>query len=193
MIEMKGVTIQTQIQDFTVGQFELATAILNDDSISYVERYLDVLEAFKVPEELIDSLTDDELFEIIKSFQETGSEIPKELKRTIEIDGYVYSSFPEESEFNLKAKDLSLIQKAFSNKKGYFSEALSILFKREDLSNKEHYASAHLKHKKDLFKVLPAIEYYTYIVWITQKLTEKIKNLNVNTQQVTEQLESNND
>jgi hypothetical protein len=190
---MKGVTIQTQIQDFTVGQFEVATSILNDDSISYVERYLDVLEAFKVPEELIDSLTDDELFEIIKSFQETGSEIPKELKRTIEIDGYTYSSFPEESEFNLKAKDLSLIQKAFSNKKGYFSEALSILFKREDLSNKEHYASAHLKHKKDLFKVLPAIEYYTYIVWITQKLTEKIKNLNVNTQQVTEQLESNND
>ena len=192
MIKIREVEIPTQMEDFTVSQFEIATKILNDEKISYVERYLDVLEAFKVPNELLDTLTDDELFEIIKSFQEVSKDIPKGLKRTTEIDGYVYSAYEEGSEFNLRAKDLSLIEKAFSDKSNYFSGILSVIFKRDDLSNKEHYDKAHLKHKKELFKSLPAVEYYRYMIWITQKLTDKIKHLNVNTEEVTQELESNN-
>ena len=136
MIKIREVEIPTQMEDFNVGQFEIATKILNDESITYVERYIDVLEAFKVSNELLDTLTDDELFEIIKSFQEVSKDIPKGLKRTIEIDGYTYSSYDEGAEFNLRAKDLSLIEKAFSDKSNYFSGILSVIFKRDDLSNK---------------------------------------------------------
>jgi hypothetical protein len=192
MITIKGVVIPTQIEDFNIGQFETATKILNDEKVTYVERYIDLLESLKIPNEFIDDLTDDELFEIIKSFQEKSVDIPLGLKRTIEIDGYTYSAFEEGSEFNLKAKDLSLIEKAFSDKSSYFSSVLAVVFKREDLRTIEHYTSAHLKHKTTLFKELPAIEFYQYIVWITKKLSDKIKNLNVNTEAPTEQLESNN-
>jgi hypothetical protein len=192
MIEIKGVKIPTQINDFTVGEFELATKILNDEKVTYIERYIDLLEALKMPKDFVDDLTDDELFEIIKSFQEKTEDIPLGLKRTIEIAGYTYSSYEEGSEFNLKAKDLSLIEKAFSNKGSYFSGVLSVIFKREDLSTTEHYTSAHLKHKSDLFKDIPSIEYYQYIVWITKKLSDKITKLNVDTEPSSEKLEFNN-
>lgn len=192
MITIKEVEIPTQITDFNIGQFEIATKILNDEKVTYVERYIDLLEAFKLPSEFIDNLSDDELFEIIKSFQNKSEDIPLGLKRTIEIDGYVYASYEEGAEFNLKAKDLSLIEKAFSDKSNYFSGVLAVIFKREDLRTVEHYTPAHLKHKANLFKELPAIDFYQYIVWITKKLSEKIKSLNVNIEPAAEQLESNN-
>jgi hypothetical protein len=193
MITIKGVEVPTQITDFNIGQFETATKILNDEKVTYVERYIDLLEAFKLPSEFIDNLSDDELFEIIKSFQKKSEDIPLGLKRTIEIDGYVYATFEEGGEFNIKAKDLSLIEKAFSDKSTFFSAVLAVIFKREDLRTVEHYTPAHLKHKANLFKELPAVDFYQYIVWITKKLSEKIKSLNVDTEPSTEQLESNND
>lgn len=193
MITIKGVEIPTQIEDFNIGQFEIASKILNDEKVTYIERYINILEAFKLPSEFIDNLTDDELFAIIKSFQKKSVEVPKKLKRTIEISGYVYASYAEGEEFNLKAKDLFLIEKAFSNKGNYFSGILSVIFKRVDIGTVEHYTPAHLKHKENLFKELPAIEFYQYIIWITKKLSQKIKSLNVDTEPSTEQLESNND
>jgi len=192
MIEIKGVKIPTQIEDFTIGQFEIATKILNDDKVTYIERYLDLLEALKIPQDFINSISDDELFDIIKSFQEKSIDIPLGLKRTIEISGFNYSAYKEGEEFNIKARDLSLIEKAFSNKGTYFSGVLAVIFKRDDLSATEHYTQAHLKYKSDLFKELLAIEFYQYIVWITKKLSEKINKLNVNTESPSEQLEPNN-
>ena len=50
------------------------------------------------------------------------------------------------------------------------------MFKREDLTNTEHYAEAHLKHKAKLFKELKANIAIPYLTFIAQKINQQTKN-----------------
>jgi hypothetical protein len=59
---------------------------------------------------------------------------------------------------------------------GYISQIVAIMFKREDLSNTEHYAEAHLKHKAKLFKELKANIAIPYLTFIAQKINQQTKN-----------------
>jgi hypothetical protein len=186
MITIKGVEIPTQIEDFTIEQFEIVTRILNDQDITVIERYINVLEALKVPDQFINDLTDDELFDIIKSFQEKTEDFKMDLIRTLEVNGFKYEAYAEDEKFILKAKDLSFIEKSLSDKNNFFSGVLAIVFKREDLNDKEHYTSAHIKYKTTLFKSLNARDYYPYVIWISQKINEKIKAINDRTESTAE-------
>lgn len=186
MIEIKGTQIPTQIEDFTIEQFEIVTRILNNQEITIIERYIDVLEALKISDEFINDLTDDELFEIIKSFQNKTEDFKMDLIRTLEVNGFAYEAYAENENFILKAKDLSFIEKSLSDKNNFFSGVLAIVFKRLDLDNKEHYTPAHIKYKTTLFKSLNAREYYPYIIWISQKINEKIRSINESTESITE-------
>jgi hypothetical protein len=178
MIEIKGVQIPTQIEDFTIEQFESVTKILNDQDTTIIERYIDALYALKLSDDFLNDLSDDDLFEIIKSFQDKTEDFKMLLHRTLEVGGFIYEAYAEGEEFSLKAKDLVFIEKSLGDKNNFFSGVLAIVFKRSDLGNKEHYTSAHVKHKTSLFKTLNARDYYPYIIWISQKLNEKIKTIN---------------
>ena len=73
-----------------------------------------------------------------------------EIQRTIEIDGYTYESYKDE--FKVSVKDLKSIEKLISkNPNSYIAEMVAVLYKRVDLTDKEHYEPAHIKHKTTLF------------------------------------------
>jgi hypothetical protein len=58
--------------------------------------------------------------------------------------------------------------------KGYLSEMLAVLFKRDDLSKTEHYTDAHIKHKAKLIQELKAELVVPYLVEIGKKLSTQI-------------------
>jgi hypothetical protein len=89
-----------------------------------------------------------------------------------ELEGYKYVG-----EFKLSVRDTKLIEKCVILKApGYIAEITAIMFKREDLSNTEHYAEAHLKHKAKLFKELKANIAIPYLHFIAQKINQQAKN-----------------
>ncbi len=60
----------------------------------------------------------------------------------------------------------------------YAGEMMAVCFKRTDLSDIEHYADAHLKHKAKLFREhLTADICVPYIMKVTELL---VKSLNMN-------------
>jgi hypothetical protein len=172
MYTIQNYKIPTQLTEMTVGQFEKISDIINDQSLLPIERYIDALEALGVPQYIIDDITDEELFEIVKSFNSMDT-LPTELVRTFEHKGYTYVAY--EDEFKLKAMDMAKIEKELAKNKEIFSSIIAILFKRVDLTRNEHYTDAHIKLKKDIAKGLNANDFYPYVVEIIKRLANKMK------------------
>jgi hypothetical protein len=78
----------------------------------------------------------------------------------------------------LTVRDTKLIEKiAIAKPKGYISDVLAIFFKRDDLTNAEHYADAHLKLKAKLIKELKANVAIPYLLFITKKLAKQVEDV----------------
>jgi hypothetical protein len=172
MITFQGHNFITQVEDMNVAQFSKSTAIFNEENKTNIEKYLDVMEALGASEEVIDNLTNDELFEIIKDFSRETTVFDKDyvLPRTIEINEKIYESYPEGAEFKIKARDLALIEKAVAKKEDFYQTLLAILFK--DSQNKQSVGD-----KKKLFSTLPAKPYLGYLTEVSTLLTQKIANV----------------
>lgn len=173
MYEIKGFKIKTGLAEMTVGEFERVSEILNDEKLLQIEKYIDALECLGVPQYIIDELSDEELFEIVKAFNTSNIELPSELPKEFTHKGYRYVAY--EDEFKLRAIDMAKIEKILQSRKEIFSAVLAILFKRVDLTRNEHYADAHIKLKKDITKTLNAKEFYPYVVEILKRLANKMK------------------
>lgn len=188
MYTIRNFEIRTEISEFTVAEFEIIGSILKGEDSEVLERYFNLLEYLKLPEEILYDLTDAELFAAIGSFNIQKPEIY--LVPSFELGGYTYRAYPDGEEFVLRAKDLALIEKAGQDESKLLSRLLSIIFKREDLSNKEHYEPAHMKHKAKLFGELNAGEMYPYLIHITKRINQQmdghLKSVSENTQSVTQ-------
>lgn len=176
-----GTEIRTSLKEMNIKEFEKISDIMNDNTKLSIEKYIDILEALGTPEEVINQITDDELFAIIKDFgnYEYEDTLPQAVQAE---DGYYYEAYPIGGEFVLKAIDMAKIEKAFKSSKDTFSTIVATVFKRSDLTNKEHYADAHIKHKKSIVKNWNAAHFYPYIVYLTKKvnanLSKKIEETN---------------
>jgi hypothetical protein len=65
---------------------------------------------------------------------------------------------------------------ALHKQKGYVSEMLAIMFKRDDLTAAEHYTDAHIKHKAKLIRKLTANVAIPYLMFIAEKISQQVKN-----------------
>lgn len=167
-------SMKTNLEDFTVGEFEKIITILNNPLLENIEKYFDIFEFLGMPESILNDLTDDEFFELIQQFNLTSDH--SEMKPSIEVDGRVYRAYPDDGEFILRAKDLSHIEKTIKNEPNYVSKILAIILKREDLGPNEHWTSAHIVHKAKLFRDLNAKDMWPYIYFVTNKINNKLKD-----------------
>lgn len=166
-------SLKTNLEDFTVGEFEKIVTILNNPLLENIEKYFEVFELLGMPESIINNLTDDEFFTLIQQFNLTSDH--SEMKPAIEVEGRVYRAYPDGEEFILRAKDLSHIEKTIKNEPNYISKILAIILKREDLGPNEHWTSAHIIHKAKLFRDLNAKDMWPYIYFVTNKINNKLK------------------
>lgn len=180
MIEVFGRNIANKMNEITIDEFEKISAIHNNKELDNIEKQIKVFEIVGVEE---DEWDDFKYFvEKTKEFN-TDNYDKKDPIGEIEIDGFTYKA-----EFKLSVKDTKLIEKMIvKENKHSVSDIMALMFKRTDLSNTEHYDTAHLKHKAKLFRTQPAEIAIPYITFVTETISNHAEK------QAAESVESNND
>jgi hypothetical protein len=178
MIELFGKEIPSKMDELTLEQFQKISAIHNNAEYDTLEKHCKVFEYLGVTEEEMD--VDFELFlENVKLFNKDNYTKADPIEE-IEIEGYTYKA-----EMKLSVKDSRIVEKIIKKEnKEYISDIMALMFKRTDLSNSEHYDSAHLKHKAKLFSKLKADIAIPYLTFVTYKITNHAES------QVAKELES---
>ena len=180
MIEVLGRQIANKMNEITIEEFEKISNIHNSKELDNIEKQIKVFEVVGIEE---DEWDDFKYFvEKTKEFNTDNYE-PKDAIGEIEIDGFTYKA-----ELKLSVKDTKLIEKMITKEnKHSVSDIMALMFKRSDLSNTEHYDSAHLKHKSKLFRTQVAEIAIPYLNYVTNTISEHAKK------QAAESVESNND
>lgn len=167
MITVFDREIPNKMSELTIEQFEKISQILNDDQFDNIEKYVEMFKFLGIDEKQWDDYPFSDFIKLVQQFN-MDSYTPNEAIKSIELDGYTYTA-----ELKLSVKETKLIERIVNSKPNhYISEILAIMFKRTDLSNTEHFADAHLKHKAKLFRSQTADLCVPYIVFVTEKIAE---------------------
>lgn len=171
MVTILGKEIPNQLNELSVQQFEEITSIHANNELDAIEKHLEVFAMFGITEEEFEDTSIEEFKEYVRQFNDIKGADP--IVNTLELDGYTYTAFDEV--FKLSVRDTKHIEKVMSSRhKGYISEMLAILFKRNDLTKTEHYDQAHIKHKAKLIREQKASLALPYLVEVGQKLSKQI-------------------
>jgi hypothetical protein len=171
MITILDKELPNRVTELSIAQFEAITTINSNEELDPIEKHLKVFEYLGIPEKDFQDTDIDSFIEMVKEFNVSAKEDLTQVTE-FELEGYKYVG-----EFKLSVRDTKLIEKCVILKApGYIAEITAIMFKREDLSNTEHYAEAHLKHKAKLFKELKANVAIPYLHFIAQKINQQAKN-----------------
>ena len=146
MINVLNREIPNQLDEITIEQFETITEINNDPNLDPIDKHLKVFAYLGIPESEFWDYDVAEFVNVVK-------------------------------DFNKLVRDTKMIEKvALHKEKGYISEMLAIMFKREDLTPAEHYAEAHIKHKAKLIRKLTANIAVPYLIFIAEKISQQVKH-----------------
>lgn len=170
MISVFDREIPNKMNELTIDQFERISQILNNKEFDNIEKYVEMFKFLGIDEKQWDDYPFSEFIKLVQEFN-LDSYTPQEPIGTIELEGYTYTA-----ELRLSVKETKLIEKIVNTKPNhYISDIMAIMFKRTDLSNTEHFADAHLKHKAKIFRDLKAEVCVPYIVFVTEKIAEYAK------------------
>lgn len=172
MVNIRGYEIPNTADELTVEQFDFINNLTKDYSLDNIEKEIAKFVYLGVPEEVFDDMDFDEFRQCVLVWNDIE---PHSLVKTMEIDvdGFTYVA-PE----SVGVKDLGLIEKAWKQgTKDFSAETLAIIYKRSDLTKKEHYAPAHIKHKTKIFKAQKASLAIPHIHEILGKLTDNLKKI----------------
>lgn len=171
MITILNREIPNQIDELTIEQFEAITEINNDPNLDPIDKHLKVFAYLGIPES---EFWDYDVADFVVMVKDFNSMDQKDFPvvEELELDGYIYRA-----EMRLTVRDTKMIEKiALTKPKGYISEMLAIMFKREDLTPTEHYTDAHIKQKAKLIRKLNANISIPYIMFIANKIGQQVKN-----------------
>lgn len=170
MITIFDREIPNKMDELTIEQFEKISQILNNQEFDNIEKYVEMFKYLGIEEKQWDDYPFSEFIKLVQEFN-LDSYTPQDAIESIELDGYTYTA-----EMRLSVKETKLIEKIVNTKPNhYISDILAIMFKRNDLSNTEHFADAHLKQKAKLFRTQKAEICIPYIVFVTEKIAEYAK------------------
>lgn len=181
MITILNRDIPNQLEELTIEQFEVITEINNNQELDPIDKHLQVFAYLGIPES---EFWDYDVADFVGMVKEFNSAERKEypVVEELEIDGYIYKA-----QMKLTVRDTKMIEKvALRKEKGYISEMLAIMFKREDLTPTEHYTDAHIKQKAKLIRKLNAAISIPYMMFIAQKIGQQAND------QATEAVEPSN-
>jgi hypothetical protein len=181
MITILNKEIPNQLEELTIEQFEAITDINNNQELDPIDKHLQVFAYLGIPES---EFWDYDVAEFVGMVKQFNSAERKDypVVEELEIEGYTYKA-----RMKLTVRDTKLIEKiTLKKEKGYISEMLAIMFKREDLTAAEHYAEAHIKQKAKLIRKLNAAISIPYVMFIAQKIGQQAND------QASEAVESSN-
>jgi len=172
MITILGRDIPNTLEELTIDQFENITELSANSTIDPVDKYLQIFGSLGLEESLFYDVDIADFIEFTQKFNDLPT-IDYPTVSEIELAGYSYTA-----EMKLTVRDTKLVEKiAIAKPKGYISEILAIMFKRDDLTNAEHYADAHLKLKAKLIKELKANIAIPYLLFIAKKISKQVEKV----------------
>jgi hypothetical protein len=170
MITILGRDIPNNLDELTIEQFENITELSANSTIDPVDKYLQIFGSLGLEESLFYDVDIADFIEFTQKFNDIPT-IEYPTISQIELANYSYTA-----EMKLTVRDTKLIEKiAIAKPKGYISEILAIMFKRDDLTATEHYADAHLKLKAKMIKELNASIAMPYLLFIAKKISKQVE------------------
>jgi hypothetical protein len=173
MIKLKGFEFKTNINEFTIEEYEKITRIIERAQENYIQKWLDVFSILCDDDDIISSLTEEDLFEFIAKLDEIN--LPSsEMKKSIKIGDREWIAY-QGDEFKLKLKDLSIIETFFKDKQDFFAKILAVIFKDPLLDNNLDLDVIH--EREMLFRNLIAGDYLIYVTTIVEKIIKKVETI----------------
>lgn len=167
-------SIKSDINEFTIKEYEIINHFLNEEG-DFFDKWFNILEFLGLPRLIIEDIDANELVDIINSIN--ISEVEPCFIKEIEIDGYLYKvDLNDKGEPKITGKVMKYLEKV-CKKKYYISDIMSILFKRIDLGDKEHYEMAHIEYKAELFRNQNASISLPYLLFIADRYVKNISSL----------------
>lgn len=145
MRTFKNIEVKSEINEFTLGEFNKLVTIMQRDDMQIFSKYTELMELLGIPEDIALSCTIDELQEFGSIM--AGVDYNKyELLEEIEIGGRMYKLVP----FNVRVgKLMEKYSKEFADELPIFIAA--IRYQDQSLTQNEHNDKAHIRHKMNLF------------------------------------------
>jgi len=171
MINVLNRDIPNQLDEITIEQFETITEINNNPNLDPIDKHLKVFAYLGIPESEFWDYDVADFVNVVKQFNSLEQKEHPTVEE-LELEGYTYKA-----KMKLTVRDTKMIEKvALHKEKGYISEMLAIMFKREDLTPAEHYTEAHIKHKAKLIRKLTANVAVPYLIFIAEKISQQVKH-----------------
>jgi len=144
------IQLRNEAKEVRLSEFNKIHNILSTDKAGHFEKYTEVFKVLGVSEDVIDDMSIEQFIELVKMFNDI-SQTKENPVQSFEIDGYIYTAYKGE-EFKFTAKDLVMLERGFKQGVGSIPAfVLAVVFKREDLTKKEHFDPTHINHKAKLF------------------------------------------
>jgi len=156
-LENETFELRNEASEIDLHEFNKIVTIMSYPDLVLTEKFEAIFKVLGMPENDMDA---DSMVDLIKNFNVFKNK-NIQLQSEIEMKGYNYVAFGG-TEFKFKAKELIQLEKEIQKNKfklvnnqppsNIVSYILAIIFKREDLTNNEHYENLHLELKAKLFE-----------------------------------------
>ena len=157
ILENETFELRNEANEIDLHELNKLVTIMSFPDMVLTEKFDAIFKVLGMPENDMDA---DSMVELIKNFNVFKSK-DAVLQKEIEMKGYNYVAF-EGNEFKFKAKELIQLEKEIQKNKvkiasgkqpsNIVSYILAVIFKRQDLTNNEHYENLHLELKAKLFE-----------------------------------------
>jgi len=142
--------LRNEVFEWTIGEFESMSAILNNKDKDHLEKWIEVFELLKIPTEVIDNMDAFDFMEIIKEFNMFGVQ-NNEIVKTIHLKGEQYHAYDEK--FRITVKEMKLIESLVNkNPDRYLGDIMAVIYKRPDIDPELHKDKAHIHFKAELIR-----------------------------------------
>lgn len=163
--------LRNEASEILVGEWERLSVILTNPNMDTIEKYQNIFEILGMKKEEIEDMDTSEFFELIKEFRDTDMANMNELVDSVEYEGYTYTAKKD-----LKIKDTKLIEKFIKSGEPFTATCMAVIFRRNDLSDVEHYENKHLTYKANIFRKHMTVSIaMPYIAKLSKELSESLE------------------
>ena len=179
IIEDKEIPIKNLVTEFTIGEFEIITNIINDETENSLTRWSKVMKFLGLSEDVIDNFDTFDFMKIIEEFNEIKTQTYNYVE-TINILGEDYKIKLIDGELRLTVKEMRIIENFVKkDSKVYIANVLAVIYKREDIQKELQYDDAHIKYKSELIsKHITADIALPIMGFLSKKLTKDTEIIN---------------
>lgn len=141
-------TFRNEPNEVTLNELSKITDIMINPDTTWTSKWMNIIQLLG-SDELVNVIDEDNLINAIEHFNVT--KLGAEITETIEVNGRTYSCVVIDGKLKISGKQLDLIEGYLKKGSNFVPYILAVVYKDNDLGDKEHYERAHIEHKAKLF------------------------------------------